>query len=255
MQNQYGINRGIGVFLFSVAQLKIYYITNPKGDNLMKEIEVIERKVVLSELLKNYLGLAALIIGGLWAVYTFHKLQSSYSAELDIESKAASRLLLDFDINVMELNSPREDLIGLEVEINVLNQGILPARIDLSKSLFSVVKLKPGIDKYSNPNIGKFYTAEPFSYYNGKSWGVDSCIVALPKVKKSIKYFVQVPEPGYYFVSFAAPVSIDAQKIINAWEVGWKSSSNSTLHIWNTQKYISVIGKISKAAIKKRMAD
>lgn len=208
-------------------------------------MKAIENKVAVSEVWKNYLGLAALIIGGWWAVYTFHELQSSYSADIDIERKEASRLLLDFDIKVTELNSASEGLIGLEVEVYVVNQGILPARIELSESnsSFSVVKLKPGVDVNQNPNIGKFYTAEPFSFFNGKTWGVNSSIVALPKVTTSIKYFVQVQEPGYYFVSFSAPVSLDAQRAIDARAIGDKPSSSSVSHVWNSQKYFSVRGE------------
>ncbi len=223
-------------------------------------MEDFERKVAVSEMWKNYLGLIALIIGGFWAVYTFHALKSSYSAHLDIESKEASRLLLDFDIKVTELNCDSENLIGLEMEVCITNHGTLPAKIELSKSnsSFNVVKLQPGVDVDQNPNIGELYTAESFSFYNGKAWGVNSGVVALPKVTTSIKYFVQVKDPGYYFVSFSAPVSLDAQQTIEKREIGSNPSSIAS-HIWNAQKYFSVLGKKSNKAnsadAKSRAAD
>jgi hypothetical protein len=216
--------------------------------NLVSKIDNIERKVAISEIWKNYLGLAAVIIGGFWVVYTFNILQSSYLTHLNVENIEASRVLLDFDIKVAELDSSSESLIGLEIEIIVTNQGTLPVRIDLSKSDSScgVVKLKPGVNVNQDPNIGKFYKAESFSFYNGKNWGVNKSIVALPKVTTTIKYFVQVQQTGYYFVSFSAPIDIDAQQAIEKRETGCKQSSSE--HIWSVQKYFSVLGKESSKA-------
>lgn len=205
----------------------------------MGDLETQKQK---SEIFKNYLGVAAVVLGGIWALYNFHVLRTKHTAQLDLSIKESKLVALDLDIEILALNAPCEPKIGLEAIVLIENKGDFPVRLKLAneKTGFGITKIAEGYDKNGHPNVTKFYTSIPYSFHFDGMWAEKKEVVALPGAITEITYFVAVDEPGYYLASFFSALPPEPLGLIDKHVKGGDSNSSPALNIWSATKYFSV---------------
>ncbi|KNC68946.1 hypothetical protein AC626_01555 [Pseudoalteromonas rubra] len=201
-----------------------------------------EEQKLRSEIFKNYWGVIAIILGGIWALYNFHILRTEYSAQLDLSVKESKLVALDLDIEVSILDVHCEDKIGLELDVLIENKGSYPIKLNLAneKTGFGVTKVVEGNDSNGHPNVKKFYPSVPYSFHYNGFWAEKKAVVALPNVITKITYFVTVDEPGYYLASFFSAIPQESLNLIEKHTKGKEGGTASALNTWSTIKYFSI---------------
>ncbi len=216
-------------------------------------INNIEKQKINSEIVKNYLAAIAIVIGGVWVLYNFHALRTAYTTHLDIASKEATLVALDFDLHVSVIESICEPQTGLEVIVMIENKGNLPVKLNLadSETGFGVSRIGQGFDENGNPDIIEFVPAKPYSFYFDGTWGDHSELVVLPGIKTSLTYFVTVEHGGYYLASFLSKIPPESLKLMVKHAKGESIKTPPDVSIWSAQKYFSVPERISKSECTK----
>lgn len=201
-----------------------------------------EEKKLRSEVFRNYWGVIAIILGGVWALYNFHVLRAEYSAQLDLSVKESKLVALDLNIEVSTLDVYCEDKIGLELNVLIENKGYYPIKLNLAngKTGFGVTKVVEGYDRNGHPNVKKFYPIVPYSFHYNSIWAEKKAVVALPNVITKITYFVTVNEPGYYLASFFSTVPQESLNLIEKHTKGKEDDTTAALNTWSTVKYFSI---------------
>ena len=158
----------------------------------------------------------AVVVGGLWSAYTFGVLRTVEDAKAKIESLTAPSLSITIDTDRVKAVSPNR--IGLIVRIRAENTGGQNLQLDLRENPLNVALVEPGTDGHLHAKK----TYQPIHYMDirGESYDKSAAYGIEIKSKKTLNYYIEVDEPGLYFVRFRAPLGKVGQYFAAREEIG-----------------------------------
>ena len=178
-----------------------------------------------TEAIKNIVVAVAVVIGGVWTLYTFWSLQSSNRAAAELE-ELNSRIFrqpvlqIDFDIKQESLsNDPSNYISGY---VNIKNIGKRNALIKFINNNPPFTASEVTFDSAGGPVLGNKYGQYP-PKYAGYSVRVGDT--------EKIPFFLRVGKSGLYFVDFEVQVSEH--------QIDGKGESVETMS-WASSEYIEV---------------
>ncbi|MCD9512124.1 hypothetical protein [Photobacterium phosphoreum] len=194
----------------------------------------------------HYLVLTiAILVGGLWTLYTFDALQMKYKAEQDLENAKSdlNKVHLELkdlqdkidgtDSSFIEIKSQqfnyKQDRFGLIINVLVQNTGTNDVDMSWDYTPLTVYHVES-----RNGDEQKLTNKLTPQIYNGISDGNKSILEKLflfVGAKKELSFFVEVENPGLYYVLFSANINgkvVDKMKVLN---------KNG---VWFSSKYIFI---------------
>ncbi|EEB43912.1 hypothetical protein PROVALCAL_04078 [Providencia alcalifaciens DSM 30120] len=158
----------------------------------------------------HYLFLSiAILVGGVWVLYSFSALHSASNAEAQLEKtkeelKQIQQQIKDNNSSSISIETtPLKSNMGIIINVTVKNNGKSPVSFDTSKTTVSVYKVE--IDGENIKQTAKF---EPRVYTTiDKSFKSNETKI-LPKVhvligaEKTLSYVVGIDSPGLYYITF-----------------------------------------------------
>lgn len=182
----------------------------------------------------------ALIIGAIWALYTFSSLKETYLAESNVATYESKLAALQMEITSKEIVTNTPNKIGLVTTVKITNKGIKPIDVDLtSDEVFTVSKLGEKICG-TNIDVIDVYTSKPFSRITKNALRSVTSSMVGPGVSITIPFYVEVDGPGVYFVSFLSYIPDDVLNMINQQEAGDKNEEVTHKSVWGVQEYVQV---------------
>jgi hypothetical protein len=152
----------------------------------------------------------AILVGGVWTLYTFLSLKSIEKARQELEQLSHKRAVVDVHVKTEAIESAVGDYASMSptrnprwlihVVVTVKNSGNNQAVLDLSNDSLFLKKLRSATDAKAtfSPAIRHFGLA-------GVSVAMRS-VVVLPGSDQELHYVVDVEEPGMYLVEFRIPM-------------------------------------------------
>lgn len=160
-----------------------------------------ERFKDISAGIQSIVVAVAIVIGGVWTAYTFGVLRSVEEAKAKIESLTAPSLSISIDTE--RVKSISTNRIGLIVRVRVENTGGQHVNLDLLQNPLKLVLVQAGNDGYLHAK--KTYQPPLYRDIHSSSYDVSAAQTVEIRSKKTLSYFLEVEEPGLYFVRFMAP--------------------------------------------------
>ena len=142
-----------------------------------------------------------LVVGGIWTAYTFGALRNAEQAQAALEARTAPSLSVSLETKRVQGISP--NMIGLIVVVGIENNGGRHISIDLTQKPMKVVNVRSGDDghlraqKHYEPTLYADMGDSTFTFVAQYSIQIGS--------KKVLSYFIEVENPGIYFIRFRAP--------------------------------------------------
>ncbi len=200
----------------------------------------IEKEKLKTDILESKVKIIAVVMAGLWALFTFNALRTVYKSDAKIAAQEASHVSLEFDLATETIRSDKPGKIGLEVTVTVKNVGIFAVDLDLSSSeVMTVSKL----DGCINPNfvgVTHSYPAKAHSYITAQYLRTMSSALVTPGVELKIPFYVEVDGPGLYYASFISYIPKSVLDRINLQELGDLEEESDLPPVWGAQKYFRI---------------
>ena len=161
--------------------------------------------MINEERLKNTAAIAqsvavtlAVVVGGLWTLFTFNSLYQSEKAKMELIGKPALNLSIETTIT-----KPINDsaYVGLVIDVKFENVGTRFLELYCDTPSFSISKL--GILRDSTiGSLGTTYLRNVMHYYGSDTVMNTVAIGVQPNSKKTLSYYYDVDKPGIYFINF-----------------------------------------------------
>lgn len=151
---------------------------------------------------------AALVVGGLWTVWTFYRLQSARTAELDNQTKLNALLrqqpVLAVEIKVAETAWDADATRGfLLVHVSLKNEGDQNLDVFFDDAVLTVGRVV--FDKAGHQSIKEQHRCAHGHLVPGDNkLSPISTRIFRAGQKRQLAFSVPIPEPGGYFVEFHA---------------------------------------------------
>src|SRR5690242_9968339 len=168
------------------------------------------------DVIRSSVEATAIAIGGLWAAWTFQKLQSVRAADAEINQKiAASReserrllseqpnLEITFS-NISEYYSVSSEDATLAISVDVQNSGVRNLQIVFHKASLTVGRVQR-FDSSSKALVDVHRMSPYWLPYSGSKLEVMPSRIFRAGQRRSIVFVLAVGTPGLYFVQFQAP--------------------------------------------------
>lgn len=178
----------------------------------------------------------AIIIGGVWALYTFNALQMASNAELQLnkaneELKQIKEQIKGTDSSSIAIDIiPLKTQLGMIINITIKNNGKRPLSFDTSKGAITVYKVNADGDKVeqSASFTPILYTAlrdkenDPAS--KSKSLSKTHVLIG---AEKTLSYIVGLKKTGVYYITFRSipDDNFDGEDLKNNKPVEWFASA------------------------------
>ena len=154
-----------------------------------------------TEAIKNIVFAAAVVIGGVWTLYTFWSLQSSNRATAELEelnSRIFRQPVLQIDFNIKQESLANDANNYLSGYVNIKNVGKRNALMKFQDNNPPFTATEVTFNSSGEPVLGKKYAQYP-PKYAGYTIRVGDT--------EKIPFFLRVGSPGLYFVDFEVQVS------------------------------------------------
>ena len=164
-----------------------------------------------SAVIKDAAIVFAILIGGVWTLYTFRSLKERRSVELnqrELERKLLQQALVDVEIEASQQTIPNDATRYVEVLVKLRNEGNRDLRIDFGEYVLAVAKV--AFDERGKMELSDI---EHYPYIVLWGDGEDTCPRHYPyhvleaRTTICIPFFFQVNSDGAYYVQFSAPFS------------------------------------------------
>ncbi len=198
-----------------------------------------ERKTQF-EIWESKAKIFAILLGGLWAIFTFTTLREKYQVELKIAEQESRHVALKVSMAQKIIPSENAGKIGVSIIVSAENDGIFPIDIDLSgEELLIVTKLgsEVGVNRIS---VEGEYPARAFNLITKNVLRSLSSITVFPGSSQDIHFYVEVDGPGVYFASFISIIPDEVLYLINQQEKGDLGESVAEASAWGAQLYFRV---------------
>ena len=141
----------------------------------------------------------AVLIGGVWTLYTFQSLRSADEARAKVATS------MSISISSRQVKGSQSKQFGLAFEVLLENTGGQDITVDLTRPPLTLTAVSSNSE--GKPVPKRSYNASPM-YAPGtadfRSVPVQGVQV---KSKKTISFYVEVDQPGTYFAAFSVPES------------------------------------------------
>ena len=177
----------------------------------------------------------AIIVGGVWALYTFNALQMASNAELQLnkaneELKQIKEQIKGTDSSSIAINvTPLKTQLGMIINVTIKNNGKRPLSFDTSKGAVTVYKVKADGDKVeqSQSLMPNLYTAlrDKKNDPESKSKSLSKAHVLIG-AEKNLSYIVGLKKSGVYYITFKSipDTNFDDEGLKNNKPVEWFAS-------------------------------
>jgi len=196
-----------------------------KNKLLPKVAEFSEQLKNKSEAIKNIVFAAAVVIGGVWTLYTFWSLQSSHRAAAELEelnSRIFRQPVLQIEFNIEQKSLINDASNYLSGYVYIKNIGKRNALLKFKDGNPPFSATEVTFDSSGEPVLGKKYAQYPPKYAGYSIRVGDS---------EKIPFFLRVGNPGLYFVDFDVKVSEQ--------QIDGEGEPNEPIS-WSSSKYIEV---------------
>lgn len=178
----------------------------------------------------------AIIIGGVWALYTFNALQMASNAELQLnkaneELKQIKEQIKGTDSSSIAINvTPLKTQLGMIVNVTIKNNGKRPLSFDTSKGAVIIYKVSANGDKVeqSDSFMPNLYTVlrDKESDPESKSKSLSKTHVLIG-AEKTLSYIVGLKKTGVYYITFRSTPddNFDGEDLKNNKPVEWFAST------------------------------
>jgi hypothetical protein len=168
------------------------------GDERVKNIATVVQSTLVS---------LALIIGGLWTLYTFTSLKMESVAEAELQTlkkQLAGTAALNITIEASQVNGLRKESFGIAVKVKITNIGQRQLNVDLEGKPVRILEI--GKDEENKYLVQGIYSQLFYAATSDEGWNNVAAIAVQPQSTKTVSTIVDVDRPGSYIVSFSAPV-------------------------------------------------
>ena len=206
----------------------------------------LEEKKIRAETIGSYIQTVAIVIGGIWVLFTFTKLKQIYHSEAAAAMDEARLVALNFSIEEKQFPGVREGAVGIEFSVLAENTGSRRIDLDLSDpELFSVVRLT-GDSTEKTVEVSPPITTRAFNYITPQAIRSMTSASVAPGTSVTLKFYVEVEESGVYFAYFLSPIPVELLKDINRQEKGDLEEKTSHKSTFGAQLYFPVSKELSK---------
>lgn len=178
----------------------------------------------------------AIIIGGVWALYTFNALQMASNAELQLnkaneELKQIKEQIKGTDSSSISINvTPLKTQLGMIVNVTIKNNGKRPLSFDTSKGAVIIYKVSANGDKVEQ---SESFMPNLYTVLRDKEGDPESKSKSLSKThvligaEKTLSYIVGLKKTGVYYITFRSTPddNFDGEELKNNKPVEWFAST------------------------------
>ena len=178
----------------------------------------------------------AIIIGGVWALYTFNALQMASNAELQLnkaneELKQIKEQIKGTDSSSIAINViPLKTQLGMIVNVTIKNNGKRPLSFDTSKGAVIIYKVSANGDKVEQ---SESFMPNLYTVLRDKEGDPESKSKSLSKThvligaEKTLSYIVGLKKTGVYYITFRSTPddNFDGEELKNNKPVEWFAST------------------------------
>lgn len=178
----------------------------------------------------------AIIIGGVWALYTFNALQMASNAELQLnktneELKQIKEQIKGTDSSSIAINvTPLKTQLGMIVNVTIKNNGKRPLSFDTSKGAVIIYKVSANGDKVEQ---SESFMPNLYTVLRDKEGDPESKSKSLSKThvligaEKTLSYIVGLKKTGVYYITFRSTPddNFDGEDLKNNKPVEWFAST------------------------------
>lgn len=178
----------------------------------------------------------AIIIGGVWALYTFNALQMASNAELQLnktneELKQIKEQIKGTDSSSIAINvTPLKTQLGMIVNVTIKNNGKRPLSFDTSKGAVIIYKVSANGDKVEQ---SESFMPNLYTVLKDKEGDPESKSKSLSKThvligaEKTLSYIVGLKKTGVYYITFRSTPddNFDGEDLKNNKPVEWFAST------------------------------
>lgn len=178
----------------------------------------------------------AIIIGGVWALYTFSALQMASNAELQLnkaneELKQIKEQIRGTDSSSIAINVTQlKTQLGMIINVTIKNNGKRPLSFDTSKGAVTIYKVCANGDKVEQ---SESFTPNLYTALRDKDNDPDSKSKSLSKThvligaEKTLSYILGLKQTGVYYITFRSTPddNFDGEDLKNKKPVEWFAST------------------------------
>lgn len=146
----------------------------------------------------------AVIVGGFWSAFVLNDVAKSKNELEKLRRDIAGSIALEIGISVQQLNQEESGPIPLIVSVNVDNPGtrhvyfnFMAPSLKIRKVIYSENK---GLLPDGDPIVSHYFGSE-IKWHKGYN--------VLAGSKRTFDYYLEVPMPGIYQITFNAPIEKD----------------------------------------------
>jgi hypothetical protein len=176
----------------------------------------------LAEGIQSIVVSAAVVIGGIWTLYTFSALKTKKRAETELFEQA----VLDIDVNASQQRFDNSDGLYIGIVVGIINKGNRNTFLDFRKMpVFKITKVRfdeQGAGKETQ--VLEIQTGGYLTLRRGAAYQV-------PRL-------VQVREKGFYFVRFS--VALSEEELVVHTATAKDAEYRKGEVVWSGQSYVTV---------------
>lgn len=185
----------------------------------------------------------AVIVGGIWTLYTFNTLNQIESSknELEQRKRQLNKIPVNFEIKTIQLEKNSLDKKGLIVQVVITNNSEFTVFIELNKNPLAISKIKKNENFLESEKTyyPKFYLeVNKQSKITGFKKGVN------PNSIQIVEFYEEIEEKGLYFISFRSKVDRTVMQILDESKIGVSEEEFNRLLsdniYWRAQKYLEI---------------
>lgn len=202
-------------------------------------IPIKEQHVYLAYI-REILTIAAIVAGGIWAVWKFDLLEQGAIAQLDKQKRQMELQSYHPVMRLeMELRSWHNPIRGwlLEVAATVTNAGKSADRLDLSGELLRIYPVVFDVQQEladdAAPSVDAPHQTDPWGSFELDFPRPHTQSHLLPGESRTFRWLQRVPMPGVYYVWFKVPLSEQGRTY-------WPTGKPAGELAWSTGRFIEV---------------
>jgi hypothetical protein len=252
----------IGLVIFLTLVLVLIEVSRSNID--------IQRFKDMMDGLKSIVMAAAVLVGGAWTAFTFQALAQRQTAAMELEAKTTEVALkraelddhdrrakarsLNLTISAAQIKSHRSRNYGMIVNVTAQNSSANALRLELTNlknqnNAVSVSAVDVAPDDGSYAILTTSWRARPVCWMDLGRTSKDGIgaetVVIQAGTTKQLAYYVEVPRPGIYFVSFRAPVEYKILPFLVPRGETLPSATTVRNDFWTAQTFVEVTDKQS----------
>jgi hypothetical protein len=156
-----------------------------------------------------------LIVGGVWSAWVLGGVARSQIELAKLRRDLEGTIALEISIDTRVLDATEGQSRDLVVEVSVKNPGTNYVYLDLREPALQVQRVR------FHPESGLSAASDPIAtHYYGPSIRPYQGLNLVAGASRVISFYLRVPSPGLYMVTFRSPIAPDLERKLEALPVG-----------------------------------